>query len=135
AMLSDKTPLGPRGGGARTGGPRPPPSLPRERPVRPSPRGEFDYLKPGTRTFSAAAAYASVRCVLEVWEYYFGRRIPLVGRSRQRKLEVIPRVTALGDNAWSGEWYIELGYAERDPRQPYCENLDVIAHETGHILL
>jgi len=35
-----------------------PPSLPRERPVRPSPQGQFDYLKPGTRTFSAAAAYA-----------------------------------------------------------------------------
>jgi hypothetical protein len=112
-----------------------PKSLPRERPVRPSRRGVFDYLKPGTRPFSAAAAYASARCALEVWEYYLGRRISLVGRTRQRKLEIIPRVTALGDNAWSGEWYIELGFAERDPRQPYCENLDVIAHEMGHIIL
>lgn len=112
-----------------------PPSLPRERPVRPSPQGSFDDLKPGTRAFSAAAAYASVRCVLEVWEHYFGRRISLVGHSRQRKLEIVPRVTALGDNAWSGEWYIELGFADRDLRQPYCENLDVIAHEMGHILL
>jgi hypothetical protein len=112
-----------------------PKSLPRERPVRPSRRGNFDYLKPGTRPFSAATAYASARCALEIWEHYLGRRISLVGRTRQRKLEIIPRVTALGDNAWSGEWYIELGFADRDPRQPYCENLDVIAHEMGHIIL
>jgi hypothetical protein len=30
---------------------------------------------------------------------------------------------------------MELGFADRDPRQPYCENLDVIAHEMGHIIL
>ena len=112
-----------------------PKRLPREKPVRPGPRGEFDHLAPGTREFSAATAYASVRCVLEIWEYYLGRRLSLVGRSRQRKLEIIPRVTAVGDNAWSGEWYIELGFAGGNPRQPYCENLDVIAHEMGHIIL
>lgn len=108
---------------------------PRERPVRPGRRGEFDYLKAGTREFSAATAYAAVRCVLDIWEFYLGRRISLVGRSRQRKLEIVPRVAAVGDNAWSGEWYLELGFADRNPRQPYCENLDVIAHEMGHILL
>lgn len=43
-----------------------PESKPRERPVRPGPRGQFDNLKPGTREFSAATAYASVRCVLEI---------------------------------------------------------------------
>jgi len=112
-----------------------PKSKPRERRVRPGPRGDFDYLKPGTREFSAATAYASVRCVLEIWEYYLGRRVSLVGTSGQRKLEIVPRVTAIGDNAWSGEWYIELGFADRNPRQPYCENFDVIAHEMGHIIL
>ena len=112
-----------------------PDSRPRERPVRPNSRGDFDYLKPGSRPFSAAAAYASVRCVLEIWEFYLGRRISLVGGSRQRKFEVIPRVSALGDNAWSGEWYVELGFADRNPREPYCENLDVIAHEVGHVIL
>src|SRR5262245_16552029 len=112
-----------------------PKGMPREQPVRPGPRGEFDHLEPGTREFSAATAYASVRCVLEVWEYYLGRRVSLVGRSRQRKLEIVPRVAAIGDNAWSGEWYIELGFAGGNPRQPYCENLDVIAHEMGHIIL
>ena len=112
-----------------------PRSKARELPVRPSPSGEFDYLKPGTRPFSAAAVYASVRCALEVWEHYLGRRIPLIRGSKQRKFEIIPRVTAIGDNAWSGEWYIELGFARRNPRQPYCENLDVVAHEVGHIIL
>jgi hypothetical protein len=71
-----------------------PDSRPRERPVRPNSRGDFDYLKPASRPFPAAAAYASVRCVLEIWEFYLGRRISLVGKSRQRKFEVIPRVTA-----------------------------------------
>jgi hypothetical protein len=108
---------------------------PRERPVRPNSRGNFDHLKPGTRPFSAAAAYASVRSVLEIWEFYLGRRLSLVGKSGQRKFEIIPRVPALGDNAWSGEWYIELGFADRNPQEPYCENLDVIAHEVGHIIL
>ena len=111
-----------------------PKGMPREPRVRPGPRGEFDYVKPGTREFSAATAYASVRCVLEIWEHYLGRRISLVGKG-QRKLEIVPRVAAIGDNAWSGEWYIELGFAGRNPRQPYCENLDVIAHEMGHIIL
>ncbi len=108
--------------------------MPREPRVRPGPGGEFDHVKPGTRAFSAATAYASVRGVLEIWEHYLGRRISLVGKG-QRKLEIVPRVAAVGDNAWSGEWYIELGFADRNPRQPYCENLDVIAHEMGHIIL
>jgi hypothetical protein len=108
---------------------------PRERPVTPNARGDFDHLTPGSRSFSAAAAYASVCSVLEIWEFYLGRRIPLVGASGQRKFEVIPRVTALGDNAWSGEWYVELGFADRNQREPYCENFDVIAHEVGHIIL
>ena len=112
-----------------------PKSKPRERPVRPSSRGDFDHPRPGSRLFSAATAYASVRCVLDIWEFYLGRRLSLVGKSGQRKFEIIPRVTALGDNAWSGEWYIELGFADRNPRKPYCENLDVIAHEVGHIIL
>jgi hypothetical protein len=112
-----------------------PKRMPREQAVRPSARGDFDHAKPGSRFFSAAMAYASVRCVLDIWEFYLGRRLSLVGRSAQRKFEIVPRVTALGDNAWSGEWYIELGFADRDPREPYCENLDVIAHEMGHIIL
>src|SRR5215470_2541891 len=111
-----------------------PKRMPRGPSVRPGSQGEFDYVKPGTREFSAATAYASVRCVLDIWEHYLGRRISLVGKG-QRKLEIVPRVLAVGDNAWSGEWYIELGFAGRDLRQPYCENLDVIAHEMGHIVL
>src|SRR4029077_10153519 len=110
---SPKSPTRARAPGWPAGRRPSPKSLPRERPVRPSRRGNFDYLKPGTRPFSAATAYASARCALEVWEYYLGRRISLVGRTRQRKLEIIPRLTALGDNAWSGEWYIELGFADR----------------------
>ena len=112
-----------------------PEDSPREKPVQPNARGDFDHLEPGSGSFSAAAAYAAVRSVVEIWEFYLGRRLSLVGKTRQKKLEVIPRVTALGDNAWSGEWYVELGFADRKPREPYCENFDVIAHEVGHIVL
>jgi len=107
----------------------------RDAPVFPGPEGHFDYLQPGTRRFSAAAVYASVRCVLEIWEHFLGRRLPLVRERGQRKLEIIPQVTAVGDTAWSGEGFLEFGFAHRDPPQPYCENLDVVAHEVGHIIL
>jgi hypothetical protein len=103
-------------------------------PVAPSARGAFDHLKPGRRDFSSAAVYASVRCVLEIWDYYFGRRLALV-RGRRRRLEIVPRVPAIGANAWSGDGYLEFGFADRDRRQPYCENFDVVAHETGHLIL
>jgi hypothetical protein len=103
-------------------------------PVEPNARGAFDHLKPGKRDFSSAAVYASVRCVLEIWDYYFGRRLAL-GRGRWRRLEIVPQVTALGANAWSGDGYLEFGFADGNRRQPYCENFDVVAHEIGHLIL
>lgn len=112
-----------------------PKSKDRERPAVPDSHGHFDHLKPRKRDFSSAAVYASVRCVLEVWEHYLGRRLKLVRGGRGRKLEIVPRVTAIGDNAWSGDAYLEFGFAHGDPRQPYCENFDVVAHEVGHHIL
>ena len=93
-----------------------PKSQAREVPTRSDPRGQFDHVTPGTRPFSAAAVYATVRCVLEIWEYYLGRRLPLVLKGRQTRLEIVPRVTAVGDNAWSGEGFFEFGFGGRDPR-------------------
>ncbi|PYM72419.1 MAG: hypothetical protein DME03_18100 [Candidatus Rokuibacteriota bacterium] len=112
-----------------------PKSQAREVPIRSDPRGQFDHVTPGTRPFSAAAVYATVRCVLEIWEYYLGRRLPLVLKGRQTRLEIVPRVTAVGDNAWSGEGFFEFGFGGRDPRQPNCENFDIVAHEVGHLIL
>ena len=112
-----------------------PKSQAREIPTRADPRGQFDHVTPGTRPFSAAAVYATVRCVLEIWESYLGRRLPLLLKSRQKRLEIVPRVTAIGDNAWSGEGFFEFGFGGGDRRQPNCENFDIVAHEVGHLIL
>jgi len=108
---------------------------PRRRPVRPNAQGHFDHLRPGTPAFSAAATFAAAACVLDIWEHYLGRRLRLRLNPRQRRFELIPRVPRLGDNAYSGVGYVEFGFADADPRQPYCENLDVVAHEVGHHIL
>jgi hypothetical protein len=103
-------------------------------PVRPTAEGHFDSVVPRTREFSQAALYASVASVMAIWEHYLGRRLRW-GTRGQRRLELIPRVKKLGNNAWSGEGYIEFGFAGRDPAQPYAEDFDVVAHEVGHQLL
>jgi hypothetical protein len=112
-----------------------PKDAPHNDPVQPDADGHFDHLEPGTRDFSAAAAFAAVHCAVEVWEHYIGRQLPLVTRRGQRRLEIVPRNPRLGDSAWSGEGFIECGFANKKSRQPYCENIDVIAHECGHIIL
>ncbi|PYM95921.1 MAG: hypothetical protein DME04_03405 [Candidatus Rokuibacteriota bacterium] len=112
-----------------------PKSMPHNDPVPPAADGHFDHLEPGTREFSAAAAFAAAHCAFEVWEHYLGRRLRLVTRRGQHRLEIVPRVTKIGDGAWSGEGFIECGFANQNQRQPYCENIDVVAHECGHIIL
>ncbi|HEY7540056.1 MAG TPA: hypothetical protein VIF11_07945 [Methylomirabilota bacterium] len=80
--------------------------------------------------------------MLEIWEHYLGRRIEWFFRDREhRHLEIIPRAET--DNAWSGEGFLEFGYylpprgrRRRPPdREWLCENFDVVAHETGHLIL
>ena len=110
---------------------------PRHTPVK-ARRRHFDHVRVGTRAFSAANAFATVRCVLEIWEHYLGRRIVWFFRDRERRhLEIIPRVET--NNAWSGEGFLEFGYLlpRRRPGDPVwlCENFDVVAHETGHLIL
>ena len=96
--------------------------------------GHFDRVAPRTRDFSQAALYATVATVVTIWEHYLGRRLSW-GVPGQRRLELIPRVKKLGDNAYSGDGYIECGFADRDPSQPYAEDFDVVAHEVGHHFL
>ena len=107
---------------------------PRRPPVRPR-RGHFDHLQVGSRDFWAANAFATVRCVLEIWEHYLGRRIVWFFAEEHRRLEIILRTDS--DNAWSSEGFLEFGY-RRPRRQPpdwLCESFDIIAHETGHLIL
>lgn len=119
---------------AETGG-RPPYKGPHRSAVWPSAAGHFDRLRPGTRAFSAAAIFATVRCVLEIWEHYFGRRLEWDFRETYPLLELIPRVES--DNAWSKYGYIECGFEDFWTRRSkaFCENFDAVAHETGHAIV
>ena len=73
--------------------------------------------------------FATVRCVLDIWELYFGRKLFRDGPPR---LELIPR--AISGNAWSKPGFIECGFQdfEADHPKPFAENFDVVAHEMGH---
>src|SRR5215470_3586385 len=68
---------------------RPPYQGAKNDPVKPGPRGHFDHLMPGSREFSAATMYATVRRVLDIWEDYFGHQIPWHFEATFPKLELI----------------------------------------------
>lgn len=101
--------------------------------VRPDRRGHFAHLRAGSRAFTSAMVFATVRCVLEIWEGYFGRKIPWSFRDSYPRLELIPRVETV--NAWSMPGYIECGFWNLAPQKPLAENFDVVAHETGHCII
>lgn len=112
-------------------GDTPPYKGPRYPPARPDGRGHFDHIKPGTRAFSSAAVFATVKTVLAVWEKYFGRKLPWYFRRKYRRLEVIPRINEY-NNAWSRPGYLECGFGDLGP---LSENFDVVAHEVGHTIV
>ncbi|KQO18415.1 hypothetical protein [Paenibacillus sp. Leaf72] len=105
-------------------------------PVKPDADGHFDHIRPGTHEFSAMTMFATVRRVMEIWEDYFGHAIKWP--FSPPKLLLIPRVE--WDNAHSGlEGFLEFGFPRGrngriDHNDAYCENFDVLAHETGHTI-
>ncbi|WP_129599692.1 hypothetical protein [Anaerophilus nitritogenes] len=108
-------------------------------PVQPSSDGHFDHLSPTDRAFSSATMFATVRRTLDIWEDYFGRKIPWFFRETYDRLELIPRVE--WNNAHSGYGFLEFGFPRKDSlfggldyNNPYCENFDVLAHELGHTI-
>src|SRR5439155_764900 len=110
-------------------------ALARRAPARPR-RGHFDHLAVGTRAFWACHVFATVRCVREIWEHCFGRQLPWFFKDPDApRLEIIPRAESA--NAWSSEGFLEFGYLLDRRRRPawLCENFDVVAHETGHLIL
>ena len=103
-------------------------------PAVPGPDGHFDHLLPNTRQFLAAHAFACVRRVIDISESYLGREIPWFFLPTYERLEIIPHLP--WTNAQSGYGFLELGEDDsRDEPVPYALNFDVIAHETGHLVL
>jgi hypothetical protein len=113
-----------------------PPAAPRAtEPVEPE-GGHFDHLKPSAWQFSSAMAYAAIRTTLSVWRHFFGLdRIVWHFTSKVRPtLQVHPRVECA--NAWSGDGFLEFGFPRfPDRRNRFCHNLEVVAHETGHLIM
>ena len=97
----------------------------------PNQRGHFDEIAPEHPTFRSATVYGTVRCVLDIWEAYLGRRVAWHFRDTYRRLEIIPRTRHW--DAFSMYGYIEFG--EGDPSGLLCENFDSVAHEVGHLIL
>jgi len=105
-------------------------------PVRPATDGHFDQISVDSADFLAATMYATVRRTLDLWEAYFGRKIPWHFEMTYPRLELIPAVN--WDNAQSGYGFLEFGFGRSlfggpDRTKPYCENFDVLSHELGHI--
>jgi hypothetical protein len=104
-------------------------------PTTPDAEGHFDYLDMNSRSFGAAHLYGGVRRVLDIWEGYLGGPIDWHFKEYHRYLELIPYVN--WDNAQAGYGFLETG--NRAPQKgeatPFCLNFDVIAHETGHLII
>jgi hypothetical protein len=103
-------------------------------PAEPGPGGHFDHIPVGSRAFLAAHAFACVRRTIDIWESYWGREIPWFFAPTYERLEIVPFLS--WGNAQSGFGFLEAG--EDDSRGelfPFALNFDVLAHETGHLIL
>ena len=113
----------------------PPWNGPIRAPALPDKDGHFDHLEIGTPEFEAAHAYGSIRFALDVWERYFGRRIPWHFRPQYESLEVV--LLRELDNATSGFGFMEIGSDIRatGEAEPFSLNFDIIGHELGHLII
>lgn len=99
--------------------------------------GHFAHIRPGRRAFAAAMVFAVIRLTLEIWQHFLQRRVTWhFATSAGPVLQVHPRVKS--ENAWSGEGFLEFGFPHGPAfslTDPFGENLEVIAHETGHLIM
>ncbi len=101
--------------------------------AQPNAAGHFDHLRPGDPGFACAHAFAAVRHTLACWERFIGRDLPFHFEADLPRLEIslYPPL----NNAQAGYGFIELGHDHDHDHQPYALNFDVIAHETGHLII
>jgi hypothetical protein len=99
--------------------------------------GHFAHIRPGGRAFSSAMAFAVIRLTLEIWQHFLQRRVTWhFAQTAGPILQVHPRVKS--ENAWSGDGFLEFGFPHGPAfslTDPFGENLEVIAHETGHLIM
>jgi hypothetical protein len=108
---------------------------PRHPAANPDARGHFDHIPMGTPEFEAAHVYAGVRWVLDIWESYFGRTIKWHFRRDYKALE-ISLLDGLG-NAAGGYGFLEIGAGAPAAGEllQFSLNFDIVAHETGHLIV
>jgi hypothetical protein len=103
-------------------------------PALPDAGGNFDHVEIGTPEFDAAHVYGCVRWTLDIWERYFGRQLEWHFADDYDSLEIslYPDL----DNSQAGYGFLEVG-ADRSEGEPqsFGINFDVVAHETGHLLI
>ena len=107
---------------------------PIEAPAVPDANGHFDWIDPGAPEFEAAHVYGCVRWMLDIWERYLGQPIAWHFVSDYHALEIslFPDL----DNSHAGYGFLEIGADIVDGRErSFGINFDVIAHETGHLLI
>lgn len=103
-------------------------------PAMPGPRGDFDGIEIGTPAFEAAHLYACVRWTLDIWEKYLGEVIAWHFARDYSALEIalLPQF----DNAHSGYGFLEVGADDTgEMSSSFALNYDVVAHETGHLII
>lgn len=103
-------------------------------PAQPGPDGGFAHLEPGDPSFDQAHAYACVRLALDVWEGYLGRAVPWHFGRRMLEIGLLGQTYDNGEVGWG---WLELGWDLSPDRPPhaFARNLDVIAHEVGHLIV
>ena len=122
---------GPRGSGflylPAWNGPSQPPALP-------DADGNFDRVEIGTPQFDAAHVYGCVRWTLDIWERHFRRPLEWHFAADYPSLEI--SLYPEFDNSTAGYGFLEVGADLSAGRpQSFGSNFDVIAHETGHLII
>jgi hypothetical protein len=113
----------------------PPWDGPIEAPAMPGPDGHLDRIPLGTPQFELAHSYGLVRFTLDIWEGYLGGPFPWHFSAEYDELEIT--IFRGFDNSRVGWGYLELG-SETWPDgtdEPFALNLDIVAHETGHLIV
>ena len=103
-------------------------------PAEPNEEGHFDHLETGTPQFETAHVFGTVRFVMDIWEDYFGRKIPWHSEDDYDRIEltILPSL----ENAYSGYGFLEMGGdVKHGGYKPFSLNFDVIAHEVGHAII